>query len=161
MNDTNVISNATRRMIHPSPPMPETDCCWPECHNPAHGDMPICFVHAYLAHQQVDELLADEQPAKPKTSLLYYLMLSPTSVKIGTTTDLVRRVAALRSELQYVVAVEPGDYRTETQRHREFATDRITRREDFRLSDRLKAHIEHLRENTNSEELIEMHRVRR
>jgi hypothetical protein len=50
----------------------------------------------------------------------------------------------MRTDLQYVVAVEWGGRELERQRHLEFATERYGLREDFLLSDRLKAHIESL-----------------
>jgi hypothetical protein len=48
------------------------------------------------------------------------------------------------TNMQYVVAIELGGWELEHQRHREFSEERIGRREDFRLSDRLKVHIEAL-----------------
>lgn len=51
----------------------------------------------------------------------------------------------LRSEMQYVVALEPGSLQLERMRHVQFTDERRNkRREDFHLSDRLKAHIDSL-----------------
>ena len=85
---------------------------------------------------------------------VYYLMVGPSTVKIGTTVNLAQRIKQLRTDLQYVVALEPGSHTLETQRHREFAVERIGRRENFRLSDRLKAHIESLQ--PRRDELVNM-----
>ncbi|UTN93588.1 hypothetical protein SEA_OREGANO_75 [Gordonia phage Oregano] len=101
-----------------------------------------------------DLLDANEtQAPEQKTPVVYYLMVGPATVKIGTSTDLIRRIATLRTDMQYIVAVE-------RQRHREFRTERITRREDFRLTERLRSHIEHLQTNTYSDEMIAMYQER-
>lgn len=118
------------------------DCLWDGCRNPSHDGLPICFVHAYLVHRQIDDLLTENPPAKSSDEpLVYYLALSPTTVKIGTTTNLPQRLTALRTEMQYVLAVEPGGRDVERMRHQQFAAERIGRREDFRVSDALQAHI--------------------
>lgn len=77
---------------------------------------------------------------------VYYLMVGPATVKIGTTRCLPKRIKQLRSELQYVVAIERGGRETEKSRHNQFADERRPgpRREDFMLSDRLKDHINSL-----------------
>lgn len=75
---------------------------------------------------------------------VYYLMTGPETVKIGATKCLPQRLTQLRTDSQYVVAIERGDMQLERRRHIDFASDRIGRREDFRISDRLKAHIEKL-----------------
>ncbi|AZS07340.1 hypothetical protein PP505_gp70 [Gordonia phage Dorito] len=105
-----------------------------------------------------DLLDANEtQAPEQKTPVVYYLMVGPATVKIGTSADLIRRIATLRTDMQYIVAVEPGSYELERQRHREFRAERINRREDFRLTERLRSHIEHLQANTYSDEMIAMH----
>ncbi|OFB37960.1 hypothetical protein BA059_16825 [Mycolicibacterium sp. (ex Dasyatis americana)] len=104
----------------------------------------MCFMHAMLISRAYDELLDAHTNPKPlpRDPFVYYLMVGPETVKIGTTKDLNRRLCGLRTEAQYVVAIERGSFEVETERHRQFADERIGRREDFRLSDRLKAHIE-------------------
>lgn len=126
--------------------MQESNCAWTGCPNPPHEQMPICFVHAYKVHRTIDDLLSEDPPAKPSNPpVVYYLALSPTTVKIGTTTDLAMRVRSLRTNLQYVLAVEPGGRDVERARHEQFAADRISRREDFRVSEALEKHINALR----------------
>jgi hypothetical protein len=72
-------------------------------------------------------------------------MLSPVTVKIGTTANLRKRISSLRTELQYIVAVEPGGREIERQRHVQFKAERrYSQREDFELSDALKRHIDQL-----------------
>lgn len=106
--------------------------------------MPICFVHAYLVHREVDELLHEEPQTVEKTSVVYYLAVGPNTVKIGTTTDLAARMRSLRTDMQYVLAVEPGGRDVERERHEQFAASRIGRREDFRVTDALQQHINQL-----------------
>ncbi len=122
------------------------DCQVTRCRELRHEDWPVCFAHAMLISRSYDNFMDSLEPieAPPKPPFVYYLMVGPTTIKIGTTTDLTRRLSGLRSDLQYVVAIEHGSFDVERQRHREYATERIGSREDFRLSDRLKAHIESL-----------------
>lgn len=116
--------------------------------------MPICFVHAYLVHRQIDDLLAEEQTEPERTHVVYYLAMSPNTVKIGTTGDIKGRMRGLRTDIQYVLAVEPGDHTVEHQRHKEFSSDRIGRREDFRVSPELQQHIEQLRQSHYSTDFL-------
>jgi hypothetical protein len=90
----------------------------------------------------MDSLEVPEAPTRQP--YVYYLMVGPTTVKIGTTTNLSQRLSGLRTDLQYVVAIEHGSFDTERKRHLEFATERIGNREDFQLTDRLNSHIESL-----------------
>jgi hypothetical protein len=131
--------------------MSDSNCIWSDCRNPPHAEMPICFAHAYLVHREVDELLVDTKPPAPKTHLVYYLAISPNTVKIGTTTDLIGRMRGLRTDVQYVLAVEPGGRDVERQRHVQFAADRIGRREDFRVSEALQMHISQLADVAKAE----------
>lgn len=129
-------------------------CAWDGCQRPDFAGLGLCFDHAARIYGQMHAMMRETidalthnptptlLPAPP--SVVYYLMVGPATVKIGTTTNLRRRIAQLRTELQYVVAVERGGRDLERQRHQEFMPERIGIREDFRLSDRLKAHIEAL-----------------
>lgn len=77
-------------------------------------------------------------------SLIYYIRFDDGVVKIGTTVDLERRLAALYRRPEDVLATEPGDHRLERMRHQQFEDDRIewgSSREVFRLSDSLRSHI--------------------
>jgi predicted GIY-YIG superfamily endonuclease len=75
---------------------------------------------------------------------VYYLLLSPTTVKIGTTRDLRTRIKTHGSELQYVVALERGSYDVEKARHEQFPMERHGTKEVFTISDALRRHIESL-----------------
>lgn len=139
-------------------------CAWRGCDEPSfNGDIPVCFVHGVMISDYVLELLRFEddgtRPPPPgalpaRQPWVYYLMIGPSTVKIGTTTNLVHRMSSLRTDVQYVVAIERGNFRVEHQRHEQFAAERIGRREDFRLSERLKRHIDELR--PNRDELVNL-----
>ena len=129
-------------------------CTWWQCAEPQCIG-PVCIKHAILIALEVKR--ADDanskrrmqEPQRPPLAdapgWVYYLMVGPSTVKIGTTKVLAQRMNQLRSDVQYVVALERGSYDVERERHRQFATERIfDNREDFALSDRLKAHIESL-----------------
>ena len=126
------------------------ECTWLGCPLPSWVGTPVCWTHAMVIAtrlQQFSPPLGPEEPSPPPEfqSFVYYLILSPTTVKIGTTQYLRERIRQLRSELQYVVALEPGDRTVERERHLQFADERRNRqREDFILSDRLKQHIDQL-----------------
>lgn len=92
-----------------------------------------------------DEQLARRQAALAAQSQVYYVRIGE-HVKIGVTTNMRARMNQLRVELADVLATEPGDQRTERNRHVEFAAERVGRREDFNPSPRLLAHIDRLRE---------------
>lgn len=85
---------------------------------------------------------ADRDPEVPKATVVYYCELRPGIVKIGTTMKLSARMAALHVPVGAVLAAEPGSYDLEKARHRQFAGLRITQREDFRVDEALRTHIE-------------------
>lgn len=136
-------------------------CIWPGCRKPKYAEMPICFEHAYVVHRHIDAVLLegiDAMPKKQKSQLVYYLMVGPQTVKIGTTGDLLQRIGQLRTDLQYIVAVEQGTFELEAERHRQFDAERVGKREDFIISDRLTNHIRMIQSETYSDELLEMYR---
>lgn len=130
-------------------------CCWPNCEAQPRPDIPICerhFVNVGLRYtserqifQQVRALCTpdpDRPPPKARHDpQVYYVRLSPDIIKIGYTTNLPLRVAALRVDPDALLASEPGGRDVERRRHEEFAAERISRREDFKPSARLLAHI--------------------
>jgi len=144
--DASRFENLGRVLDELAPPR----CAWFDCNVPAFDELPVCYTHAMAIYQYVNVGLRAPRTgplrSRPEPqAYVYYLMLSPTMVKIGTTRSLSQRVNALRSELQYVVAIERGGRDLEHQRHQEFAEERRnSRREDFHLSDRLKKHIDEL-----------------
>jgi hypothetical protein len=100
--------------------------------------------------QETERLLAldltriDRRPDAPKCGVVYYAELRPGIVKIGTTLNLATRMSTLHVPTASVVAAEPGTYDVEKARHRQFAHLRIGQREDFRVDDGLRAHVEAL-----------------
>lgn len=126
----------------------EMICAWAACTAEKALGTPVCMGHASIVAKRFLNFArppipdhAYERKVPPGQAYVYYLMLSPSMVKIGTTVNLTRRLIDLRSELQYVVALERGHFNLEKQRHAEFAAERIGRREDFVLSPALKEHI--------------------
>ena len=102
-----------------------------------------------LARQaETERLLAmdltrvDRRPDAPKCGVVYYAELRPGIVKIGTTLNLVARMNGLHIPPASVIAAEPGTYDVEKTRHRQFADQRIGQREDFRVDEVLRAHVE-------------------
>lgn len=151
------------RFDNPHPELSRYDgptCSWHNCRAPQFADTPVCLAHAMLIGNRVFAALKTCDPAtsdykRPEPlSFVYYLMVGPTTVKIGTTTNLPQRLISMRTDAQYVVALERGHFPLERQRHKEFAAERIGRREDFVLSDALKAHIDAL--IPQRDELIEV-----
>lgn len=156
---TRMIRSDANRFVGRSLPR----CSWPGCDAPPFPGIPVCLTHGFMISDHLQKVLSlkrdddislqfydvddDGVPLPPRRGFVYYLMIGPSTVKIGTTKNLLQRLNALRTDLQYVVAIEPGGYSVESQRHRQFDSERIGRREDFRLSDRLKQHIDELSPN--------------
>ena len=86
---------------------------------------------------RVGELIDAELPP-PRVDVVYYLRQGDR-VKIGTTANPRQRFAAIWHE--QVLAFERGDRRLEHRRHEQFAADRFTGSEWFRMSPRLRAHV--------------------
>lgn len=79
------------------------------------------------------------------TSLVYYVDLYGSAIKIGTSTNVLKRLSQLRRESHHLLAVEPGGYAVENKRHRQFSRERHeSGREDFSRSPRLLDHIARL-----------------
>lgn len=135
-------------------------CRWPDCDQPRNDDPegpPLCMAHAIRvgkwvadlygrsvldpireAHQVYADVLAD---VGSDQSVVYYLRHGD-HVKIGTTTNLERRLTSLYATPDALLATEPGDRELEQARHAQFAAERVYRnRELFNPSRRLLAHI--------------------
>lgn len=79
-----------------------------------------------------------------RRSIVYYIRRGDL-IKIGTTVNPVSRLKSLMPD--EILAFEPGDRETETQRHREFAESRVARKSEyFRQDPELMVHIAGLRE---------------
>lgn len=128
----------------------QPECTWRGCPLPQWSGTPVCWTHALVVSERLRIYSPPQGPEEPAPlpkfqSFVYYLVLSPTTVKIGTTQYLPDRMRQLRTELQYVVALELGGRLLERERHIQFADERRNKqREDFQLSERLKQHINEL-----------------
>lgn len=135
------------------------------CDAPSMEDapFPICFKHAYrlfrhmadtvkrverddirilsLAMKQMDE--AREREAEKQADAVVYYVQVGELCKIGTTTNLRRRIASYPPNRQ-LLATEPGGYALEAERHREFNDYLAAGREWFTPGPKLRAHIEGL-----------------
>lgn len=80
-------------------------------------------------------------PARESTNGHVYYVRRGAMVKIGTTTDLYRRMSALLPE--EVLAIEPGSHAREHELHRQFAVFRVPgQREWFHASRQIQEHVE-------------------
>lgn len=86
-------------------------------------------------------VLAHERAHADPDQMVYYMRFGDR-VKIGYTTNLAKRRQAVPND--EVLAIEPGTFRTEAVRHRQFAELRITG-EWFQYAEPLIGHIEGLR----------------
>lgn len=80
----------------------------------------------------------DGDLAPPRVDVVYYLRYADR-VKIGTTANPRQRLSAIRHD--ELLAFERGDRALESRRHAQFAAERYSGTEWFRLSDPLAGHI--------------------
>lgn len=137
--------------------MPTSDiarqCCAPGCGSASDPNtpenVPLCNHHAWsvIAHRrnamrdELDEIKhkrVTAAPPAPVQHVVYYIEFADR-IKIGTTTNLTRRIEAL--PVEKLLTVELGDTTLERKRHRQFWTFRV-RGEWFTKSPELLAHIE-------------------
>ena len=67
-----------------------------------------------------DQAIAESVAARQHEPVVYYVALTRSRIKIGTTRNLPARLAAMRSGMEDLLAVEPGDRDVEKLRHRQF-----------------------------------------
>lgn len=147
------------------------ECHWPKCHSePLEMQIPLCERHfVYIGERFMSERTvlgarylragapereerqaevrrreADRAIALEDQSVVYYVRIGD-HVKIGFSANLRQRLIALRVSPDAVMATEPGGRTVEAVRHKEFAAERVGRREDFNPSRRLLNHIELIR----------------
>lgn len=89
-------------------------------------------------------LYADQEPDPYRDCVVYYIDFGKR-VKIGTTTNLKRRLASFSQPAEALLAVEPGSYEREAQRHAEFAGLRYDHTELFERGPELMDHIKAVR----------------
>ncbi|MFJ5785342.1 GIY-YIG nuclease family protein [Streptomyces hydrogenans] len=96
-----------------------------------------------VGRSKYDEMASRCRTAPSKAEVVYYIRRSEL-VKIGTTTDPVKRMKSLMPD--EILAFEPGGKELEQQRHRQFNPERVARKSEyFRLSPRLQQHIDKTR----------------
>jgi hypothetical protein len=105
----------------------DSTCQITRCRDVRHDDWPVCFMHAILISRAYDHLIeaeiAKDTPQPPTADpVVYYLMVGPNTVKIGTTKNLPQRLTQMRTEMQYVVA-----HRTRIVRRRTPAASTVQR----------------------------------
>lgn len=77
------------------------------------------------------------QNGRPGEALVYYVRLDEDRIKIGFTSKLRDRLRGLRVHPSALLAIEPGGRDVEKARHEQFATERLSRFEDFAPTQRL------------------------
>ncbi|MFG6476882.1 GIY-YIG nuclease family protein [Microbacterium sp. P06] len=83
--------------------------------------------------------IVDGELPPPRVDVVYYLRFDDR-IKIGTTANPRQRLAAIWHD--EVLAFERGDRTLEQRRHAQFAEERFERTEWFRLTPRLRAHVD-------------------
>lgn len=112
----------------------------------------LCVVHMHAAwedmnalHDAQDKTRGKRASANGKSWVVYYIAMHGW-VKIGKTTNIKRRLRSFYALPEQLLAIEPGVGDREAERHREFAALRIKGTELFEMDDRLRAHVELVRE---------------
>ena len=130
------------------------------CHRPINTDMPVpvCTEHALEVYRWVSKELAraveiDDSAhhvrldaaamrrASGDADLVYYVQLPGNLIKIGYTSNIVIRLRDLAATRDDVLALEPGGFDVEQERHRQFTHLRWRRTERFHDAPELRAHI--------------------
>ena len=93
----------------------------------------------------IEDLLDAGRGTVERPAVVYYARMLTGRIKIGYTTDLYSRAAALRISHDAVLAFEPGGRDVELQRHRQFAATRHGRTEEFDESPDLLGHMMRVR----------------
>lgn len=150
-------------------------CRWPGCQvEPTSTAIPLCERHyAYIGQKfmgdhadvVIDDLMlrttsperieerrrrnaehkAKRAAALEEQSQVYYVRIGD-HIKIGYSINLVQRLSSLRVDRDCVLATEPGGRQREAERHKQFAPERVGRKENFNPSRRLLDHIESIRQ---------------
>lgn len=94
-------------------------------------------------HRRANGLLTRQEKLQAQ-SVVYYVRIHD-HVKIGFTVNLRQRLSGLRVDDDALLATEPGGRPEEAARHKQFAAERVGKRENFNPSRRLLSHIEAIR----------------
>lgn len=94
--------------------------------------------------KSVQALLHQGFTQPPGTSYVYYVQIGQ-HIKIGHSSNVVGRLQTLRVDRSALLALEPGGYAEEQERHEQFANLRVSKRwENFHPGPELLAHIDRL-----------------
>ena len=122
--------------------------------SPAQEGQPLWLAHHQAVKVAMERAKARESsPAPTQTAAVYYVRLNDL-IKIGTTRNLKARMASFYAKPDAVLAIEPGDYRRETERHRQFGHLRHARSELFEPTPELLDHIHLVRETFGDPKLF-------
>lgn len=115
------------------------------------GDVPLCGDHLAAVVRALAMERGDSSSFEVN-AVVYYLGDPETQqIKIGSTTRMANRFATIRRQRPDVklLAIEPGHLDLERQRHRQFASCRVSHhggnREWYHKSDLLMSHINDMR----------------
>jgi hypothetical protein len=95
----------------------------------------------HLWTEKLNEQALIETTKVRQQSVVYYVRESPEIIKIGTTINLINRLAALRVDHDALMATEPGGRGLEQMRHKQFAHVSLGKWERFRSEPDLLDHI--------------------
>lgn len=95
----------------------------------------------YITLEVHDDTQHEAKPRRERPYVVYYMRIG-NRVKIGTTSDIKRRLATINPE--ELLATEPGGYDLEKQRHQQFNHLR-SHGEWFAYEDALKDHVQELK----------------
>lgn len=98
------------------------------------------FNHELRSERQAREA-EQRREREEAASVVYYVALTGGRIKIGTTTQVSRRMRELRVRDEDVLAIEQGGRLVEIERHHQFAHLRIGRSEEFHRAPDLEQHI--------------------
>lgn len=115
----------------------------------ARGNLkPVTTTPSGLELYSIDSILAmvnlNEKRTTKHERVVYYLRMVNGNIKIGTSTNVQGRLTVWRYTAEDLLATESGGFDLESERHKQFAAERVGKSEAFRPSKRLMEHIESL-----------------
>lgn len=108
----------------------------------------LCADHMHTAWEDMREWHREQQfeidkkrSPEPKQWVVYYIQMGER-IKIGRSTNLRRRLQSFHALPEQLLAIEPGPFEREQERHRQFAEWRHAGTELFDVNKPLQEHIE-------------------
>jgi hypothetical protein len=121
--------------------------CWNQADSLV-ADVPVCTEHELALAQKFSSYVPPAEIVVESAALVYYVTWPDLEfVKIGTSTNLHHRLQGLSKpgRRARLLAVEPGGYDVEKERHRQFAYLRKRGTELFRYVDQIVGHVDTVR----------------